>query len=229
MAKEGRQFLDLTNEEVKEIVSDIFKPKKITCIKRDRDFDEISCKIYTEWEPEKPGQKPITIVDELFLKNPFIYGHKAISVDMSVINEDYKKLKQYCFAHGVTDGLDDYLRDNPYLKKEDEKCASEPVRMPIYRIMLQENSGAEMKNGWPDTGCQADMGFYYRKEDAIAAMHENTCDIRECVYDYGYVIEQMPGLYTCPGPDSRIYFAWDDQRGGFFEAEEPKEMRHLSF
>lgn len=100
---------------------------------------------------------------------------------------------------------------------------------PIYRIMMQEYSGAELKNGWPNTGCQADMGFYYDKQDAIDAMHENACDIRECVYDYGFVIEQMPGLYDAPGYWRRIYFKWDNERGGFFEAEEPEQTRYLSF
>lgn len=101
---------------------------------------------------------------------------------------------------------------------------------PIYRVFMQEKSGAELDSrGWPDTGCTADMGFYYDKEDAIEAMHENMADIRECVYDYGYVIKQNPGLYTCPTSLDRIYFKWDEERQGFYEAEEPKAMGILSF
>ena len=100
---------------------------------------------------------------------------------------------------------------------------------PIYRILMQEKSGAKLKNGWPDTGSQSDMGFYYNKQDAIDAMHENACDIRECVYDYGYVIEQHEGLYDCPGCESRIYFKWNEEKHGFYEAEEPKSMKHLAF
>ena len=40
------KFLDLTDEEIKQIVMDIFQPKKITCIKRNKKWDEITCKIY---------------------------------------------------------------------------------------------------------------------------------------------------------------------------------------
>lgn len=102
------------------------------------------------------------------------------------------------------------------------------MNKPIYRIMMQEKSGEDFRSGWPDTGAQANMGFFYDKQDAIDAMHENALDIRECVYDYGYVIEQHEGLYDCPGSESRIYFKWDDDRKGFYEAEEPESMKHLS-
>ena len=100
---------------------------------------------------------------------------------------------------------------------------------PIYRVFMQEKSGADTTKGWPDTGCTADMGFYYDLEDAIEAMHMNACDIRECVYDYGYVITQYPGLYRFPSYMGRIYFKWDEERKGFYEAEEPEQMRILSF
>lgn len=103
------------------------------------------------------------------------------------------------------------------------------MNKPIYRIVMQEKSGADTIKGWPDTGCQADMGFYYEKAKAINAMHENLSDIRERIYDYGYVIEQYPGLYHTPSYHSRIYFKWDEKRRGFYEAEEPEKMRILSF
>lgn len=100
---------------------------------------------------------------------------------------------------------------------------------PIYRIMMQEYSGNATSNCWAVTGQQKDMGFYYDKQDAIDAMHENACDIRECLFDYGYVIEQHEGLYDCPGSEQRIYFKWDKDRKGFFEAKEPEAMKRLSF
>ena len=101
---------------------------------------------------------------------------------------------------------------------------------PIYRVMMQEKSGADLKeNGFPDTGIQIDFGFYYKKQDAIDAMHENACDIRECVYDYGFVIEQREGLYEYPTREGRIYFKWDENRQGFYEAEEPEAMKYFAF
>lgn len=67
------------------------------------------------------------------------------------------------------------------------------------------------------------MGFYYDKQDAIDAMHENRADIREYAYDDGYVLIRYPGLYNPVLKEDKIYFVWDAEREGFFEAEEPKE------
>ena len=106
---------------------------------------------------------------------------------------------------------------------------------PIYVIMMMEKSGEDPvisksgKNlGWPDLGCTAEMGFYHEMADAIEAMHENACDIRECCYDYGFVLKQTPGLYSNVGKDDRIYFKWDDNKQGFYETEEPKRLGILA-
>lgn len=39
---------------------------------------------------------------------------------------------------------------------------------------------------------------------------------------------QMPGLYQAAGPDERQYFKWNEERQGFFEAEEPELMRFMA-
>ena len=116
-----RKFSELTDDEVREIVSDIFCPKKITCIKRNKRDDEISCKIYTEWDPYEKGDKPFVLADELVLYNPFFNGNRSISIDMGIGHDDYEKLRQFCFARGVETNLDKYLVNNPYLK---ETCTS---------------------------------------------------------------------------------------------------------
>ncbi len=106
---------------------------------------------------------------------------------------------------------------------------------PIYSIMLMEKSGAETikydsgkDSGMPDTGTTDYPGFYYSLEDALHAMHENICDIRECVYDYGYVLRHLPGMYgNLAGSSDRIYFKWDEARKGYYEADEPELMKML--
>ena len=114
------KFLDLTDEEIKQIVMDIFQPKKITCIKRSKKWDEITCKIYTEWTTTEDDGTIINelIPDELTLKNPFDYGEEAIHVNFQVYSADYKKLKQFCFAKGIYGYSINFLLDNPYIKKE---------------------------------------------------------------------------------------------------------------
>ncbi len=113
---ESRNFLGLTDDEVRQIVTDIFAPKKITRIKRSKKYDEITCKIYTEWETTDDNGEvvPELIPDELTLMNPFNYGKDAIQVEFQVKNEDYTKLKQFCFAKGIYGASIKWLMNNPY-------------------------------------------------------------------------------------------------------------------
>lgn len=112
---------------------------------------------------------------------------------------------------------------------ESSRALEEKGIKSIYVLKLMEKSGADQlvydngkESGFPDTGCMYSPGFYYDLNDAIEAMHENAADIRECCYNYGFVIRLYPGMYNSACKDNRIYFAWDDNKKGFFEADEPE-------
>lgn len=113
-----RNFLDLTDDEVKQIVTDMFDPKKITCINRHKRDDMITCKIYTEWETTDDDGNTITetIPDEITLRNPFDYDEDAINADFQIHCSDYTQLKQFCFAKGIYGAALDWLLNNPYTK-----------------------------------------------------------------------------------------------------------------
>ena len=109
---------------------------------------------------------------------------------------------------------------------------------PIYRIILFENpdkeviyikDGKEVPSGFPDLGSEADMGFYYELEDAIHAMNVNACDIWETCYNAGFIVCHFPGLYPHSMTSSRMYFVYDEENDGFFQQEEPKIFKHISF
>lgn len=106
---------------------------------------------------------------------------------------------------------------------------------PIFRILLFENSAKEMVDkygrpmGFPDIGAEADIGFFYDLDAAILAMNDNACDIRETVYDAGFILCLFPGLYQSAGKNERMYFVWDDDKKGFFQKEEPGIFRHISY
>ena len=114
---EYREFLSLTNEEVKQIVTDIFAAKKVTNIKHSKKWDEITCKIYTEWETTDDNGKEVVdlIPDELTLCDPFKYGEDALHVQFQLKSSDYIQLKQFCIAKGI---LPDWVKNNPYINKE---------------------------------------------------------------------------------------------------------------
>lgn len=112
----GKTFLSLNNEEVKQIVTDMFSPKKITCIKRSKKYDEITCRIYTEWETtDDDGNEVIELIpDDIELRNPFDYGEYAIHAQFQITTDDYIKLKQFCFAKGIYGKSIEWLLNNPY-------------------------------------------------------------------------------------------------------------------
>lgn len=125
MSKAGRKFVDLTESEVRQIVQDIFNPKKISNIHFHKRDDEISCNIYTEWvSKDDNGKEEVTTCkDEITLSNPFDNGEYAIHADFSIRKDDYIKLKQFCFANGIYGTSINWMFNNPYTaKKECKTC-----------------------------------------------------------------------------------------------------------
>ena len=125
-----------------------------------------------------------------------------------------------------------------YVKWYQEKYKDENGNAPnpIFEIMLFEYPDKEMTyptsrgnvySGWPDTGCIDHVGFYYELDTAIQAMNENWCDIQETCYYAGFILCRFPGLYYAA--TSRMYFLWDKEKKGFFEAEEPEIFKHIAY
>lgn len=138
--KQYRKFTDLSKDEIRQIVSDIFHPKKITNIETHKRDEEITCTIYTEWEGRDDNGNPEIdlIPDTLTLRNPFEYGEDAIEVDFPLRYNDYLKLKQFCFAKGIFN--EDWVNDNPYLPKEDK-----PLEQKEESILNQEEEDIEQE------------------------------------------------------------------------------------
>lgn len=100
----------MTDDEVRQIVNEIFSPKKITCIQRHKREESITYKIYTDWND---GEKEYTVADELTLFNP-LNNSNSIQVAMSLKREDFTKFKQFCAAKGMIP----WLKNNPYLQEK---------------------------------------------------------------------------------------------------------------
>ena len=102
---------------------------------------------------------------------------------------------------------------------------------PIYELMLFEYSKGEKNDslekviGFPDIRFADRPGFFYDINDAITVMNENAGDIRETVFDAGYVLCRFPGLYTTIDENNRMYFVWDEKKNGFFQQEEPEMLK----
>lgn len=121
------KMYDLSDEDVKRIVDDIFSPTKITNIRRNKKTDTVSCTIYTEWEGrDEDGKKETDIIaDRVTFRNPFdCEPDDAIEFEdpnFPVDQKDLKTLMQFCYAKGIQP---EYLtKDNPYLAEETGKEA----------------------------------------------------------------------------------------------------------
>ena len=100
---EYRKLVDLTDEEVRFILTDIFDAIKVDDIQRDDEWNTISARITTGgWGSEN---EEITDTVEL--------SEEDISVDFSLSDEDLFKWQQFLLAKGC----DRRLLNNPYLQE----------------------------------------------------------------------------------------------------------------
>ena len=78
----------------------------------------------------------------------------------------------------------------------------------------------------PHSRCVQTWGYFEDKETAAQALHENWGDMHECVYPYAVIERLSPGLY--PPPEERIWFAWIQEKWGFFEIAPPECAKEYS-
>ena len=104
-----RDFLTLTDDEIRFIVQEIFDPVKIENIQRDAECREIVCDITTDgWSDGETESFPI--MDELILREPSAMSC-GICVDFSIDASEKKKWRQFCIAKGCHPDF----KDNPFL------------------------------------------------------------------------------------------------------------------
>lgn len=117
-----------------------------------------------------------------------------------------------------------------YVKKQLAKRNNDPDFKPVYEIILFEHPDKKEyyeKNGertgfwFPDLGERFQPGFYYDIDAAVKTMHKNAWDIHAPFLKAGFVISRFPGMFQTMGREGRIYFLWDEEKKGYFEAEEP--------
>jgi hypothetical protein len=103
--------MDLTKAEIYEAITELFHPVRITCLKKLKDCFRL--KIHTKWETTEDDGETVEeiIVDEIELRDPWIYGEDSISWDYRSGN-DYMKFRKYCFAKGICS----YAVNNPFLE-----------------------------------------------------------------------------------------------------------------
>ena len=106
-----REFLSLTDKEIKFILTEMFNPTKIVNIERDKEWNKITVEMTTGgWDDGEGGE--FEIEDIITLKMPTVYDC-GLEVDFSLTSEDKLKWEQFLLAKGC-----DYrLKDNPYMEE----------------------------------------------------------------------------------------------------------------
>lgn len=123
-----------------------------------------------------------------------------------------------------------------YTNKRQKK---QQLGRPVYCIMLFENPDKELvytnpgtpdkPSGFPDTGSSEDVGFFHSLKDAIEALETNMFDMREGIYNAGFILAHFQGIYETAGTNERMYFVWDDEKQGFVQKEEPAIFAHVAY
>ena len=103
---EYRRFLDLTDNEIKDVITDIFRPTKIGYIERNKEWNEIEVEITTEWEVDE-GEDNFEITEPITLR----YTSDWIECNFSISHEDYIKWIKFLHSKGI----------NPYYEKLKEE------------------------------------------------------------------------------------------------------------
>jgi hypothetical protein len=106
-----REFLSLTDEEIKFILTEMFNPTKIVNIERDKEWNKITVEMTTGgWDDGEGGE--FEIEDIITLKMPTVYDC-GLEVDFSLTSEDKLKWEQFLLAKGCNYRL----KDNPYMEE----------------------------------------------------------------------------------------------------------------
>lgn len=177
-----KKFTSLTDKEIKQIVEDLFHPKKISNIERDEGCDSITLDMTTDWGDDGS----ILITDTITLSNPFENALDSICIagyEWDVTNEEIHQLKQFCFAKGLFP--EDWYTDNPYIEKKKAKKQTIINHNSINvnggfnnagGVIINNGSQADDSVHWKDKGSgreeSSDGRFIIeRREDPVNGKH----------------------------------------------------------
>lgn len=103
-----RELTDLTDDEVKQIINDLFNPVKIKQVHKDNKYEKIDVLFEWHWGDEVEEQSVTLSVPS--------NDEGGILADFTLNGKDYFRYNQFLLAKGVNY----YLKDNPYLEVHNE-------------------------------------------------------------------------------------------------------------
>lgn len=129
------------------------------------------------------------------------------------------------------------LKYQAIIDRIDEKLTECPdLGKPIFEICMVQYANKQMTGidgsglGLPRLGNVSSIGFFYDILDAVDALHQNIYDFRaDGGYECGFVLVRYQGIYSSVIDSERMFFMWDEDRQGYYEAEEPELLNIIAF
>lgn len=108
-----RRLVDLTDEEIIEVITESINALKVTNISRDEKYDEIDCVVTTEYEDDG---STFSIDDSFTLRNPFENPIDFYNTNFELGHDELLSIIQYCYAKGVVSR--EWVTDNKWLEEK---------------------------------------------------------------------------------------------------------------
>ena len=129
------------------------------------------------------------------------------------------------------------LKYQAILDRIDEMATECPdLGKPVFEVFMIQHANKQMigidgsELGLPELGHMSSIGFYYDIWNAVDALHQNMGDFRaDGGYECGFVLVRYQGVYSSVIDRDRMFFMWDEDRKGYFEAEEPELLNIIAF
>lgn len=125
-----KRLVDLTDEEIVEVITESINALKVTNISRDEKYDEIDCVVTTEYDDE---DGKFTIDDGFTLKNPFENPIDFYNTNFELGHDELLSIIQYCYAKGVVSR--EWVANNKWLDG-DKQQKNNGSRSTDFRLVL---------------------------------------------------------------------------------------------
>ncbi len=93
----------------------------------------------------------------------------------------------------------------------------------VFKYGKQPKSNENLFSDITDSRC---WGFYFNRDNAVNALHHNITDMHERLYNYAVIEGYREGIGH-EVKEKRQFFKYDKERDGYFEIEEPEELKYL--
>ena len=129
-----------------------------------------------------------------------------LEYDYYILTEKGLEATQTCVYHKI---LDAFERNNN----------SKNILSMFFITCFSRRENGESES--PDFSDMRTFGYFDSFEACNQALHENWCDMHECLYEFAVIEQIEQGIH--PHAKEMDWYRWDNEKCGFFEIDKPTE------